>query len=116
MEKEWFDRMQDVVDAYQPDLLYSDGGIPFGVVGHSLMADFYNKNMKVHAGQLEAVYTIKKGRDVGDYSRERPFRIKRSPCWPVSTISRGRRMPPSGLGSSSRISNPGGGSRERMSS
>jgi alpha-L-fucosidase len=26
----WFRRIRDLVDSYQPDLLYSDGGIPFG--------------------------------------------------------------------------------------
>ena len=31
------------------------------------MADFYNRNLKANGGKLEAVYTIKKGRDVGDY-------------------------------------------------
>jgi hypothetical protein len=66
-KQEWFNRMQDVVDSYQPDLVYSDGGIPFGEVGRSFMADFYNKNMKAHGGRLEAVYNIKKGRDCGDY-------------------------------------------------
>lgn len=65
--QEWFNRMQDLVDSYQPDLLYSDGGIPFGEFGRSLLADFYNKNMKAHGGKLEAVYNIKKGRNCGDY-------------------------------------------------
>ena len=65
--REWFDRMQDLVRAYQPDLVYSDGGIPFGAVGRSFVADFYNTNLKANDGRLEAVYTIKKGRDVGDY-------------------------------------------------
>lgn len=66
-KQEWFNRMQDLVDAYQPDLLYSDGGIPFGEVGRSLLADFYNKNMTAHGGRLEAVYNIKKGRNSGDF-------------------------------------------------
>lgn len=66
-KQEWFNRMQDLVHAYQPDLVYSDGGIPFGAVGRSFMADFYNTNLKNHGGRLEAVYNIKKGRDCGDY-------------------------------------------------
>lgn len=65
--REWFDRMQDLVDTYQPDLLYSDGGIPFGEVGRSLLADFYNKNLRAHGGRLEAVYNIKQGRNAGDF-------------------------------------------------
>ena len=65
--REWFNRMQDLVTSYQPDLVYSDGGIPFGEVGRSFMADFYNRNLKAHGGKLEAVYNIKKGRDCGEY-------------------------------------------------
>ena len=60
-KKEWFDRVQDLVDSYHPDLLYTDGGIPFGEVGRSIVAHFYNANLKQHAGKLEAVYNIKAG-------------------------------------------------------
>ncbi len=48
-----------MIDQYQPDFLYTDGGIPFGVVGRSLMAHFYNSNMAEHGGKLEAVYAFK---------------------------------------------------------
>ncbi|MEJ5238607.1 MAG: alpha-L-fucosidase [Limisphaera sp.] len=54
----WFRRIKDIVDSYQPDLLYTDGGIPFGGVGRSLIAHFYNANLRQH-GRLEAVYTCK---------------------------------------------------------
>ena len=57
--QEWFNRIKDLVDQYQPDFLYTDGGIPFGVVGRSLVAHFYNSNMAAHGGKLEAVYTFK---------------------------------------------------------
>ena len=41
--QEWFDRIKDLVDNYQPDLLYTDGGVPFGnEVGRSLIAHLYN--------------------------------------------------------------------------
>ena len=56
--KHWFDRIRDLVDSYQPDLLYSDGGLPFGEVGRSLVAHFYNSSMARH-GRLEAVYNCK---------------------------------------------------------
>ena len=36
----WSNRIEDLVDHYQPDLLYTDGGIPFGEVGRSLVAHF----------------------------------------------------------------------------
>jgi alpha-L-fucosidase len=54
----WFDRIRDLVDSYQPDLLYSDGGLPFGVVGRSLVAHFYNSSL-ARNGRLEAVYNCK---------------------------------------------------------
>jgi len=68
-KKQWSDRIQDLVDQYHPDLLYTDGGIPFDEVGRSLLAHFYNQNIKQHAGQLEAVYNIKNIPDHrhGDY-------------------------------------------------
>ncbi len=57
--QEWFNRIKDLVDQYQPDLLYTDGGIPFGEVGRSLVAHFYNANAAAHGGRLEAVYNFK---------------------------------------------------------
>ena len=54
----WFDRIKDLVDKYQPDLLYSDGGLPFGETGRTLVAHYYNSNIKAH-GRLEAVYNCK---------------------------------------------------------
>ena len=66
-QRRWFNRIQDLVDSYQPDLLYSDGGIPFHEVGRSLVAHFYNANMQKHGGKLEAVYNCKK---MPDYFEE----------------------------------------------
>jgi alpha-L-fucosidase len=57
--QEWFNRIKDLLDQYQPDLLYTDGGIPFGEVGRSLLAHFYNSNEAAHGGKLEAVYNFK---------------------------------------------------------
>jgi alpha-L-fucosidase len=54
----WFKRIRDLVDAYQPDLLYSDGGLPFGEVGRALVAHLYNSSIS-RSGKLEAVYTSK---------------------------------------------------------
>lgn len=54
----WFERIKDVVDQHQPDLLYSDGDVPFGDVGLHLIAHLYNTSVKVH-GANEAVYTQK---------------------------------------------------------
>jgi len=55
--REWYRRVKDLVDQYHPDLLYSDGGIPFGHVGESLVAHFYNVTMK--DGVQQAVYACK---------------------------------------------------------
>lgn len=66
-QREWFNRIEDLVDHYQPDLLYSDGGIPFGEVGRSLVAHFYNESIRTHGGRLEAVYNCKLMKDSGDF-------------------------------------------------
>jgi alpha-L-fucosidase len=54
----WLRRIRDLVDSYKPDLLYSDGGIPFGEVGRSLIAHFYNSSISKR-GRVEAVYNCK---------------------------------------------------------
>jgi alpha-L-fucosidase len=55
----WLDRVNDLVDSYQPDLLYTDGGLPFGDYGLRMLSGFYNRNLAWHKGKLEAVYNIK---------------------------------------------------------
>ena len=66
-QKEWFNRIKDLVDSYHPDLLYSDGSVPFGEYGQNLLAHFYNANTRRHDGRLEAVYTCKKNQDGGQF-------------------------------------------------
>ena len=68
-EQNWFNRVKDLVDSYRPDLLYFDGGIPFGEVGREMVAYYYNRNMSWHKGKLQAVLNIKKWDDGshGDY-------------------------------------------------
>ncbi len=57
-QQEWFDEIKELVDNYKPDLLYSDGAVPFGnEVGLSEIAHFYN--LKARRGKTEAVYTCK---------------------------------------------------------
>lgn len=58
--RQWFLRIQDLVDQHQPDLLYSDGQIPFGKWGLNLVAHFYNQNVRQHHGTLNCVYTSKR--------------------------------------------------------
>jgi alpha-L-fucosidase len=67
-KQEWFNRIKDLVDSYQPDLLYSDGSLPFGEYGRKLLAHFYNSNIQQHGGKLEAVYNCKFNDDGGEYT------------------------------------------------
>jgi len=59
----WFLRIQDLIDNYQPDLLYTDGGIPFGEWGHRLVSHYYNTNARLHGGRVEGIYTSKERQD-----------------------------------------------------
>jgi len=72
-QKEWFAEIKELVDMYQPDLLYSDCALPFGnEVGRGLIAHYYNEDMAKNKGILEAVYTCKepsKGRFAQDVER-----------------------------------------------
>ena len=66
--QEWFVRMKDLVDQYHPDFFYTDGGIPFGRVGRSLVEHLYNSNQANHGGHLEAVYTCKNMETGGEFA------------------------------------------------
>ncbi len=57
--KEWLQRIKDLIDQYQPDLLYTDGGLPFDETGRRMLAYYYNTNEAAHDGKLEAVYCLK---------------------------------------------------------
>lgn len=62
-KKHWFLRMRDLVDRYQPDLLYSDGPLPFEDYGHSIVANLYNTSAHRHGGVNQAVYNCKTEKD-----------------------------------------------------
>ncbi|HYO26020.1 MAG TPA: alpha-L-fucosidase [Lacipirellulaceae bacterium] len=55
----YYQRMIDLVDQHQPDLLYTDGGIPFGQYGLNLLAHLYNASAARNGGVADAVYTSK---------------------------------------------------------
>jgi alpha-L-fucosidase len=55
-KRHWFDRIKDLVDNYQPDLLYTDGALPFEEYGLNLVANLYNV-------KPQAVYTSKRKED-----------------------------------------------------
>jgi alpha-L-fucosidase len=54
----WFDRIKDLIDKYKPDLLYSDGPLPFDEYGLGIVAHLYNTSIKEH-GINHAVYNQK---------------------------------------------------------
>ena len=72
-QQQWFNEIKELVDNYHPDLLYSDGGVPFGnEVGLSQIANLYNVSANAHSGKCEAVYNCKQpsgGRWVQDFER-----------------------------------------------
>ncbi len=62
-KQQWFRRIKDLVDHYQPDLLYTDGAMPFENYGASIVANLYNLSAKRNGGSVEAVYTSKRPED-----------------------------------------------------
>ncbi|HKX31321.1 MAG TPA: alpha-L-fucosidase [Blastocatellia bacterium] len=62
-KRHWFERIKDLVDQYQPDLLYCDGHLPFEQWGLDLVAHLYNRDAKRRGGKVEAVYTSKRRED-----------------------------------------------------
>jgi alpha-L-fucosidase len=69
----WFNEIKELVDNYHPDLLYTDGGVPFGnEVGRSLIAHLYNSDAARRGGAAQVVYTCKQkseGRWIEDLER-----------------------------------------------
>jgi len=75
VKRQYFLRLQDLVDQLQPDLMYHDGVIRFENYGLSLVAHLYNQSAKLARGKVEAVYNSKGVEDcqvgtcVVDYER-----------------------------------------------
>lgn len=86
----WFLRCQELIDKYQPDLLYFDNTeLPLGQAGLDIAAHFYNSSMRRH-GSLEAVMNSKglkpehTGTMVLDIERGRADRVLPTP-WQTDT-------------------------------
>jgi alpha-L-fucosidase len=62
-KQQYFNRIKDLIDQHQPDLLYTDGGIPFDEYGLSTVAEFYNMSASQHQGKVDAVYCSKVASD-----------------------------------------------------
>lgn len=65
----WYLRTKELIDKYEPDLLYFDGPLPNGIYGLQLAAHFYNKNLS-RQGIQNGVLTIKRVRDGFTLNRE----------------------------------------------
>ena len=71
-QQHWLDRINDLVEQHDPDLLYTDGGLPFGEIGRRMLENFYARNAERRGGRCEAVYALKDprmhpGETLGDY-------------------------------------------------
>jgi alpha-L-fucosidase len=58
-KRRWFERIKDLLDQYEPDLLYTDGPIFFEEWGLNLTAHLYNMSAKKNGGRVETVYANK---------------------------------------------------------
>jgi alpha-L-fucosidase len=57
----WYLRCKELIDKYHPDQLYfDDTSLPLEQNGLDIAAHFYNSNMALHGGKLEAVINAKK--------------------------------------------------------
>jgi alpha-L-fucosidase len=87
-QQQWFNEIKELVDNYHPDLLYSDGGVPFGnEVGRSMIAHLYNASAARHGGKVDVVYNCKQvsdGRWVEDLERGIMPKIDPNP-WQTDT-------------------------------
>ena len=72
-EKNFVDRMLDLIDKYHPDLYYTDGGPPFKTAGYNIVAHLYNQSLKLHGGKLQAVANFKGGCPIGAENFEFEF-------------------------------------------
>jgi alpha-L-fucosidase len=61
-KRHWYLRMTDLIDKYQPDLLYTDGPLPFEEYGLGIIAHLYNLSAR-KSGKADAVYTCKRVED-----------------------------------------------------
>jgi len=96
-KQSWKLRMLDLIDNYQPDLVYLDGAVPFlddkGQTGLEVLAHYYNTDLKRHGGKQEVVLTYKgsamrqeknkgwyvPGIGTRDHEREVPSRLLKNP-------------------------------------
>jgi alpha-L-fucosidase len=90
----WLDLVTEMIDLYQPDLLYTDGGPPFSPhdiqPGLAAVAHLYNTSAAAHGGRNRAVYAHKEReerlRRIGVFDVERSQEPRVSPVpWQTDT-------------------------------
>ena len=62
-KRHYLARITDLIDKYEPDLLYTDGHLPFEDYGLQMVSHLYNTSAAKHGGNVEAVYTSKESTD-----------------------------------------------------
>ncbi|HEY1794357.1 MAG TPA: alpha-L-fucosidase [Opitutaceae bacterium] len=62
-KRHWHDRITDLIDQHEPDLVYSDGSLPFQEYGYSVVSHLYNTSIRRNGGRNEAVYFSKREED-----------------------------------------------------
>jgi alpha-L-fucosidase len=62
-KRHYLDRMTDLIDKYQPDLLYTDGHLPFEDYGLKMVAHLYNVSAQAHGVVNQGIYTSKESTD-----------------------------------------------------
>jgi alpha-L-fucosidase len=70
-QREWYDRITELINMYHPDLLYSDSGLPFGDVGRTMISHYYNQDLAApkHKGVVYTCKQASEGRWVSDRER-----------------------------------------------
>jgi len=84
-KQHWFDRIKDLVDKYEPDLLYCDGHMPFEEHGLAILAHLYNKSAAKNGGVTQTVYTSKRPEDSAEGTGICVFDVERGvveSVWP----------------------------------
>lgn len=69
-QKEWLASITELIDNYHPDLLYSDSELPFGEIGRTMLAHYYNQDIERNNGSLGVVYTCKQLSSEGRWVRD----------------------------------------------
>jgi alpha-L-fucosidase len=64
-KRHYLARMMDLIDQHKPDLLYTDGHLPFEDYGLQMVSHLYNVSAMEHGGKTEAVYNCKEFTDCG---------------------------------------------------